>query len=66
MLVLTKPLGTGVIATALKAGQAPEEVVDAATRSMATLNRMPATVAACGTESARPPTSPASAWSAMP
>ena len=39
VLVLTKPLGTGVIATALKAGRAPAEVVEAATRSMATLNR---------------------------
>jgi len=39
VLVLTKPLGTGVIATALKAGQAPAEVVEAATRSMTTLNR---------------------------
>jgi len=38
-LVLTKPLGTGVIATALKAGQAAAEAVNAATRSMETLNR---------------------------
>jgi selenide,water dikinase len=38
-LVLTKPLGTGVIATALKAGHAPADAVEAATRSMATLNR---------------------------
>jgi selenide, water dikinase len=45
-LVLTKPLGTGIIATALKAGRAPEESVEAATRSMATLNRIPAAVAA--------------------
>jgi selenide,water dikinase len=45
-LVLTKPLGTGIIATALKAGRAPEESVAAATRSMATLNRIPAAVAA--------------------
>jgi selenide,water dikinase len=45
-LVLTKPLGTGVIATALKAGHAPEAAVAAATRSMATLNRIPAAVAA--------------------
>jgi selenide,water dikinase len=33
VLVLTKPLGTGVIATALKAGQAPAAAVQAATRS---------------------------------
>jgi selenide,water dikinase len=38
-LVLTKPLGTGVIATALKAGHAPGDAVEAATRSMSTLNR---------------------------
>jgi selenide,water dikinase len=38
VLVLTKPLGTGVIATALKAGQAPEAAVAEATRSMSTLN----------------------------
>jgi selenide,water dikinase len=38
-LVLTKALGTGVIATALKAGHAPADAVEAATRSMATLNR---------------------------
>jgi selenide,water dikinase len=39
VLVLTKPLGTGVIATALKAGRAPADVVEAATQSMKTLNR---------------------------
>jgi selenide,water dikinase len=38
-LVLTKPLGTGVIATALKAGRAPAEAVLASTRSMLRLNR---------------------------
>lgn len=38
-LLLTKPLGTGVIATAIKAGRAPERVVDAAVRSMLTVNR---------------------------
>ena len=37
-LLLTKGLGTGVIATALKAGRAPEDAVAAATASMATLN----------------------------
>jgi selenide,water dikinase len=37
-LVLTKPLGTGVVATALKAGKAPAEAVEAAARAMATLN----------------------------
>jgi selenide, water dikinase len=44
-LVLTKPLGTGVIATALKAGQAPAEAVEAATRSMSALNARAAEVA---------------------
>jgi selenide,water dikinase len=39
VLVLSKPLGTGVIATALKAGRAPEQAVAAATRSMLRLNR---------------------------
>jgi len=39
ILVLTKPLGTGVIATALKAGNAPGESVAAATESMSRLNR---------------------------
>ncbi len=34
VLVLTKPLGTGVIATALKAGKAPEASVAASTDSM--------------------------------
>jgi selenide,water dikinase len=45
VLVLTKPLGTGVIATALKAGQAPAEVVAAATRAMSTLNARASEVA---------------------
>jgi selenide, water dikinase len=43
-LLLTKPIGTGVIATALKFGRAPESAIDAATRSMATLNRAAAEV----------------------
>ena len=38
-LVLTKPLGTGIVATALKAGRAPEDAVAAATASMSALNR---------------------------
>ncbi len=38
-LVLTKPLGTGVIATALKRGLAKAEDVELATQSMLTLNR---------------------------
>jgi len=38
-LILTKPLGTGVIATALKQGKAQEEWVAGAVRSMTTLNQ---------------------------
>ena len=38
-LFLTKALGTGIIATALKFGRAPSAVVDAAIQSMLTLNR---------------------------
>jgi selenide,water dikinase len=38
-LVLTKPLGTGVIATALKFGRAPDAAIRAAVASMITLNR---------------------------
>jgi selenide,water dikinase len=39
LLVLTKPVGTGVIATALKAGVASEAEVRQAVRWMSTLNR---------------------------
>jgi selenide,water dikinase len=38
-LVLTKPLGTGIVATAIKKGIANADVIAAATASMATLNR---------------------------
>jgi len=38
LLVLTKPLGAGVITTALRNGQASPEVVQAVTEGMATLN----------------------------
>lgn len=38
-LLLTKPLGTGIVATALKADEAPQEVVQAAVASMTLLNR---------------------------
>ena len=38
LLVLTKPLGTGVITTALKAGAAPAGVMDAAAALMTRLN----------------------------
>lgn len=42
VLVLTKPIGTGVIATALKFGRATESAVAAAISSMTTLNRVAA------------------------
>jgi selenide,water dikinase len=38
VLVLTKPLGTGIIATAIKKDAAPPDAVDAAVASMTTLN----------------------------
>jgi selenide,water dikinase len=53
VLILTKPLGVGVITTAIKRGSAPEEAARAAVESMATLNRSaaealePFTVHAC-------------------
>jgi selenide,water dikinase len=43
-LVLTKALGTGVIATAIKSGRADQGWIDAAVRSMTTLNRQAAEV----------------------
>jgi selenide, water dikinase len=39
ILIFTKPLGTGVIATALKKGRASQESISAATTSMTRLNR---------------------------
>mgnify|MGYP000331934913 FL=1 len=38
-LVLTKPIGTGIIATAIKKGKAPESSIESAVRSMSTLNK---------------------------
>jgi len=38
-LILTKPLGTGIINTAIKGGLATGQIVDSVTRLMATLNR---------------------------
>jgi len=43
-LILTKPLGTGVINTAIKANMAPPELVERVTRLMAALNRKAAEV----------------------
>ena len=39
VMILTKAIGTGVIATALKYGRAPQDAIDAAVASMTTLNR---------------------------
>jgi selenide,water dikinase len=47
-LVLTKGLGTGVISTAIKRGLATQAWIDAATRSMTTLNATAAEIAASG------------------
>jgi selenide,water dikinase len=43
-LVITKPLGTGIVNTAIKAGLASESVTDRVTRQMAALNREAARV----------------------
>ncbi len=49
VLVLTKPLGVGVITTAIKQGDAPTDVIDAAQASMTRLNAEAAAVAlGCG------------------
>jgi selenide,water dikinase len=42
VLVLTKPIGTGILTTAVKRGAAPASVLDSAIRSMTTLNRQAA------------------------
>jgi selenide,water dikinase len=44
VLVLTKALGTGVISTAIKKGAAEVEWIEAATRSMTTLNKQAAEI----------------------
>jgi len=44
-LIFTKAIGTGVISTAIKKGEARQEWIDAATRSMTTLNAKAAEVA---------------------
>jgi len=45
-LILTKPLGTGIINTAIKGGLASKDITDAVTRLMARLNRDAAEVMA--------------------
>jgi selenide,water dikinase len=44
VLILTKPLGTGIITTALKKGRASQKSVDEAIESMTTLNAAASTV----------------------
>lgn len=48
VLILTKPLGTGIITTALKRGRAPRAAVLAAVRSMSRLNDIGPALAATG------------------
>jgi selenide, water dikinase len=43
-LVLTKPLGTGIVNTAIKGGLASDDVIERVTQLMATLNRKAAEV----------------------
>src|SRR3954466_9126874 len=43
-LIFTKAIGTGVISTAIKKGQAKKDWIDAATKSMTTLNNVAAEV----------------------
>jgi selenide,water dikinase len=45
-LILTKPLGTGIVNTAIKGGLASDELIERVTRLMATLNRRAADVMA--------------------
>jgi selenide,water dikinase len=47
-LILTKGLGTGVISTAIKQGKAKQSWINAATKSMTTLNAKAAEVASSG------------------
>ena len=48
VLILTKPLGTGIVTTALKRGQAPRAAVRAAVHSMTRLNDIGPALAATG------------------
>ncbi len=53
LLILTKPLGTGIVSTAIKADMAPDGVADAATGWMTTLNRTAAELMVeCGASAA--------------
>jgi len=53
-LLLTKALGTGVISTAIKKGTAKQGWIDAAVRSMTTLNKTAAEVISSGRVGVRP------------
>src|ERR1700744_5159606 len=54
-LFLTKAIGTGVISTAIKKGVARQEWIDAAVKSMTTLNKAAAEVITARTETGGPP-----------
>lgn len=43
-LILTKPIGTGVVSTGIKAGICGEETISEITKSMAALNRQPSEI----------------------
>ncbi len=49
-LILTKPLGTGIVSTAIKGGVAAPELVDRALRTMTALNRRAAELLSAATE----------------
>ena len=59
-LILTKALGTGVISTAIKKGKAEQAWIDAAVKSMTTLNKLAAEVIAPSGD-LRPPGRPGAA-----
>ncbi len=46
LLILTKPIGTGIINTVLKADMAPKKLVDDAVKYMTQLNKIPAEIIA--------------------
>jgi len=43
-LILTKPLGTGIVGTAIKFGRAPQDLIDRAVAQMRTLNKAAAEI----------------------
>ena len=57
VLILTKPLGVGILTTAAKAGLVEQEVLDRLYRQMAALNKRPGTLW-CGILSTAAPISP--------